>query len=344
MSVASPRNSAIAVIVLALGIAGVVTYKRSQHRSMSDEITTRWDALGGEPWLLPNLKNARVVQPDRPHSFTEVHAWRKGEGTQITRTREYRLRTNSQRMRGPEFGAKDAKATRIIAIGDSVTHGWGVKESESYPAQLKMMLGQQGQQAEVLNAGVPANPVSVMARWCTGIAPSLSPDIILWTRRPSHQSPAPIQGYVQAVRACQQATGAKVLVVLPPISTFDLRGSQEWEGERDSLSQQLQPSGIGVLELTDIFRKAQQGRGEILVDQGNQVAIVDQETGNTWLTAPKTRNDLHPTIYALFEKEPTVREALFFDEGHPDAAGFTVFAQAVSEALAPLLNRPPTRP
>ncbi|MAY79532.1 MAG: hypothetical protein CL930_01990, partial [Deltaproteobacteria bacterium] len=164
------------------------------------------------------------------------------------------------------------------------------------------------------------------------------------TRRTSHQSPAPIRGYVQAVRACQQATGAKVLVVLPPISTFDIRGSQEWSGERDALSQQLQSSGIGVLELTDVFRKAQAGRGEILIDQGNQVAVLDQESGTTWMTAPKASHDLHPTIYALFEKEPAVREALFFDEGHPDAAGFTVFAAAVAEAVKPLLTPPPTTP
>jgi hypothetical protein len=344
MSLATPRNSAIAVVILALGIAGFVTYRRNQHRALSDEITARWDALGGEPWLLPHLDNARVVQPDRPHSFTEVHSWRKGEGAQISRTREYRLRTNSQRMRGPEFGGKDANTPRIIAIGDSVTHGWGVSEPESYPAQLQSILRQQGHRTEVLNAGVPANPVSVMTRWCTSIAPTLQPDVILWTRRPNHQSPAPIQGYAQAVRACQQATGAKILVILPPISTFDLRGNQAWSGERDALSQQLQPAGIGVLELTDIFRKAQAGRGEVLVDQGSQVAVVDQETGKTWMTAPKAPHDLHPTIYALFEKEPSVREALFFDEGHPDAAGFTVFAQAVAEAVTPLLFGPPTTP
>jgi hypothetical protein len=37
-------------------------------------------------------------------------------------------------------------------------------------------------------------------------------------------------------------------------------------------------------------------------------------------------------VYALFESEPEVREALFFDEGHPDAEGFTVFAESVASA------------
>ena len=335
----TPRNGAIAVIALALGVAGVVTFNRTRHKGLSDEITSRWNALGGEPWLLPDLEDARVVQPDRPHSFTEIRAWRKGEGAQINRTREYRLRTNSQRLRGPEVAPKDPRITRIIAIGDSVTHGWGVTEAESYPSQLQALLQKKGHRVEVINAGVPANRVSVMTRWCTRVAPAMQPDVLLWTRRPSHQSPAPIREYVQSVKACQQATGAQLLVVLPPISTFDLRGSQNWSSERDALSQQLKPAGIIVLELTPAFRQAQAGRGEILVDKGGVVAVVDQESGTTWLTAPKSPLDLHEDVYALFEREPSVREALFFDEGHPDAEGFKVFARTVAESVVPMLER-----
>jgi len=41
---------------------------------------------------------------------------------------------------------------------------------------------------------------------------------------------------------------------------------------------------------------------------------------------------LNPKIYTLFEAEPEVREALFFDEGHPDAEGFELFAATVADA------------
>ncbi len=91
------RRTAMAVIVCTGGLVAWISWQRSSQRAISDIIIGPWDALGGEPWLLPNLTDARVAQPDRPHSFREVHAWRQGEGVSINRIREYRLRTNSQR-------------------------------------------------------------------------------------------------------------------------------------------------------------------------------------------------------------------------------------------------------
>ena len=37
------------------------------------------------------------------------------------------------------------------------------------------MLLAKGHRVEVINAGVPANPVSVMERWCTAIGPGSAP-------------------------------------------------------------------------------------------------------------------------------------------------------------------------
>ena len=127
--------------------------------------------------------------------------------------------------------------------------------------------------------------------------------------------------------------------ILPPISTFDVRGSQDYHAEFASLQKQL--GDVPVLELTDVFRAAQQGHGEVLVVKDAQHLVVDQETGETVLVAPvppsmrrgdrKPPPPLDPSIYALFEARPDVREALFFDEGHPDAEGFVLFAQTVGD-------------
>jgi len=42
----------------------------------------------------------------------------------------------------------------IIAVGDSLTAGYGLPESESYPAQLEMRLQQAGYRWRVVNAGI----------------------------------------------------------------------------------------------------------------------------------------------------------------------------------------------
>jgi acyl-CoA thioesterase-1 len=42
----------------------------------------------------------------------------------------------------------------ILALGDSLTAGFGLPESDAYPAQLETLLRQKGFQYSVINAGV----------------------------------------------------------------------------------------------------------------------------------------------------------------------------------------------
>ena len=76
----------------------------------------------------------------------------------------------------------------------------------------------------------------------------------------------------------------------------------------------------------------------MLIQRNGKLAVLDQESGKTWLEAPPSSHDLPAEIYALFEQQAEVREALFFDEGHPDAAGFKVFAEALVPVVEPLLT------
>lgn len=51
--------------------------------------------------------------------------------------------------------AKQAPAKgRIVAVGDSLTAGYGVAETDAYPAQLQRKLKQAGYDYEVVNAGI----------------------------------------------------------------------------------------------------------------------------------------------------------------------------------------------
>ena len=310
----------------------------------SDHIVEASEELGGKWWLLPNLDEALVVVPDRPHTRGEIEASHKGEGA-ITRVREFRLSTNSQGLRGPEIREKKTGVTRIVALGDSVTHGWGVSREEAYPARLQAELERRGHAAEVINAGVPANRLDTMETWCRVVGKRLEADWILWTRRPDARNSDPVGVYRRHARECARESGAKLMVILPPISTFDPRGAGRYKQEGEALREAFGPH-TEVVELTEIFWAAQAGRGEVLRVRDGSHQVVDQESGRVLLesAAPGASDAAGPTqamdsaIYDLFESAPEVREALFFDEGHPDAEGFQVFAGAVAEALVPHLE------
>ena len=49
--------------------------------------------------------------------------------------------------------AATAEGTRLMAFGDSLVHGYGLAEDDTFPAQLQAALQQQGHAVEVLNAG-----------------------------------------------------------------------------------------------------------------------------------------------------------------------------------------------
>ncbi|MGE0734360.1 MAG: arylesterase [Alphaproteobacteria bacterium] len=54
----------------------------------------------------------------------------------------------------PPIAAEDAKPVKIVAIGDSLTAGYGLKLNEAFPAKLQAALRAKGIKAEVVNSGV----------------------------------------------------------------------------------------------------------------------------------------------------------------------------------------------
>ena len=333
----------IAICAILASIASVITIniKRTATSGESDIIVESWNRVHGAPWLKPNLTDARIVLPDRPHSRAEIEAQQRGEPTSIHRVREYLLTTGSMRLRGGDPPAPQPGTLRIVALGDSVTHGWGVADDETWPAQLERSLSEAGVRASVINAGVPANRVQTMATWCQRVAPELSPDWIMWTRRPDSRDHNPTQGYVAAIRRCQHATNARILAVLPPISMFDTYGREVRATEVLELQRALGDE-IEILELTDYFREAQEGRGTGLVVSNGELQVVDQHSGEILLETQSTEIALPTEIYSLFERDRSVKEALFFDDGHPDAEGFRLFGEVVARELIQLLSAAPT--
>ena len=325
---ASRRLIPVLSVVVALGavVSGVVVWQQRQVQQVdSARITRAAPELGHHAHqLLPNVKDAVMVVPDRPHDPQEIRA--SDRATRVTRVRRFTVSTNSQGYRGPEF-PDTVSHPRILCVGDSVTFGWGVTFDESYPARLSKLLG-----VDVINVGVPALKPDHMGNWIEARAAAFEPDIILFTARPNHARPNPYGDYERALTQAT-ATGAKVGLVLPPISTFDAMGNSNRAAELQrvrEIAARVPGGPVPVLELTDAFRAALPRPGYIMEQQSGR-QVVRKLPENTVVMQPAApQRGLAPEIVAAFEADASFAEPLFFDGGHPDAEGFEIFSAAVA--------------
>ena len=78
----------------------------------------------------------------------------------------------------PKSEAKEQE-TVIVALGDSLTAGLGLPQSESFPAKLKATLKAQGRNVTVVNAGVSGDTVSAaLDRLAWALPPNTSAVIV----------------------------------------------------------------------------------------------------------------------------------------------------------------------
>lgn len=314
------RALSVALALAALVVGALLWWRREGTALQSDVITRPAPEYGPTAQvLLPGLRGARVVVPDRPHAPEEVQA--ADRASRIRRTRAFLVSTNPLGLRGPE---PSSRGPRVLAVGDSVTFGWGVADEEAWPARLSALLG-----LEVLNAGVPAQRPDAIAAWTAANAPQLDVDLVLFTRRPDPREADPVGRYAEAVRRVVAALpGTPVGVVLPPVSTFDPDGVRRAGEEARALAEALAP--VPVLDLTPAFRAALPRPGIVLELEGATQRVLRLPGRGILLEVEFSGRGLSPQVTALFEARTDLAEPLFFDGGHPDAEGFQIFAEAVA--------------
>jgi hypothetical protein len=88
-------------------------------------------------------------------------------------------RFNSVGFRGGNFSKKDSGVFRIIALGDSLTFGQGVAETDTYPMVLQKMLREK-YRVEVLNFGVCGNQISDIQKLFERFGRELKPDLVIY--------------------------------------------------------------------------------------------------------------------------------------------------------------------
>ncbi len=91
----------------------------------------------------------------------------------------YEVRTNSFGFRDREFARKKTAKTRILAIGDSFTFGYGVEIEQAWPKVLEARAKTEGYDLEIANLGRPAGSPRSYAAVAEQAIPLLKPDLVI---------------------------------------------------------------------------------------------------------------------------------------------------------------------
>ncbi|MDP6935362.1 MAG: hypothetical protein QGG40_20750, partial [Myxococcota bacterium] len=201
------RRTALLLAMATLGLTAWIHLARMATEPVSPTVSRDASFLGpGARLLLPNLREAQMVVPDRPHNIDELPGSQRitfntilgslvdrltGEEPLFGRRRTFNISTNERGFRvGPPRGGEVAETDvpapgyRVICLGDSIAFSWGVEHHESYPALLAEHL-----EIEVVNAAVPAMDMGALTNWAVQALPKLDVDLVLVTRRPVFTNP-----------------------------------------------------------------------------------------------------------------------------------------------------------
>lgn len=99
--------------------------------------------------------------------------------TYLTPEFTFTAEINRLGFRDREFALTKGAGTRILAIGDSFTYGWGVGVEESWPKQLESGLRGRGRDVEVANLGQPGASPFMYAQTAAKAIPLLKPDVVV---------------------------------------------------------------------------------------------------------------------------------------------------------------------
>jgi hypothetical protein len=85
-------------------------------------------------------------------------------------------------LRNDHPAAKPAGIYRILMLGDSVTFGFGVDQTQSFPAVLEELLNKnRNARYQVINAGVPGFSIADEGALLPTLLTRYKPDLVLWT-------------------------------------------------------------------------------------------------------------------------------------------------------------------
>ena len=275
--------------------------------------------------LLPDLRGAVVVVPDRPVLFSEMEGFDLNE--RITRRKMFHVNTNSHGMRAEKEPDSPKTRYRILLLGGSVTFGHGVEYPDTWGARLEAALAREGVAVEVLNAGVPGRPPEATAAWALLHAAELQPDLVIYSEVPVFNCPDPPLRYVESVRQVAAALPtAKMAVILAPINPF-LNFQAGMPPRADGrMAQLLAP--VPLMDSSPYYFERAPASGVHLQRRDNRQQLVDRRSGTILVDVPDP-GGMFPAreILDAFEADPTLHQPWFLDHAHVNEEGHAIFAE-----------------
>ncbi len=129
--------------------------------------------------------SSHLLGPAETHGYVEAASGGTVQlapgfrGHQTIADRRVELRTNSDRIRGPELGPPEPGEKSVLVLGDSMTFGWGVEEEEAFPAQVGATLAGEGHRVTVMNGAIPGYGSREMALALERFDGPLQPDVVV---------------------------------------------------------------------------------------------------------------------------------------------------------------------
>lgn len=262
------------------------------------------------------------------------------------------IRTNSLGLRSADVAEpKPAGLVRILALGDSVTFGWGLRGEDTYPSQLASLLAtlRPQQQFEVINAGVSGYGVWQEALWLEQAGLDLQPDVVvvqahlndaaddLWgALGQGSGSQGWLAQHSLLLRLVQRVLGSPTPASSTPCAADWKVGSDRvcWQHTEQFLDQLQAAAGQGgavtVLMPSPMRWQVEPGVRDprAWVDAARYQEVLRQyAAANGWIFV-----DPLPA----FRKSAAANagQSLFLDVGHPNEAGQRLMAQELYNALS----------
>src|SRR5262249_20912445 len=149
------RTRGAARRLLDLAALSVVVVSSALAALALGEFATRFLDRGGQIYDVEMFRYSRLLKRDAPPEAGLMHHWHIPGASALLQGVPVTI--NSKGLRDNEYDYEPRPGvTRILALGDSVTFGWGVRLEHTYPKVLERLLNHGASQGsyEVLNGGV----------------------------------------------------------------------------------------------------------------------------------------------------------------------------------------------
>lgn len=247
-------------------------------------------------------------------------------------------------------------------MGDSITFGHGVGDSECYPSQLEKMLSPRGR-FEVINAGVPRYDSETLLLFLKERVLPLYPRVVTicvgvndTTVLSEHARIELLQLYLPEPRyrlvlgrfrqnllsmvSMSREAGAEVILMTPPVTSFfPFPDIERFCREIRYVSAK---EGVRLVDLARIFRKEEMRDGLVLVNEnGVQKLVLNRDGKPTEFLAvsvpPRRKQFVSEEIYDYLDKHD-LQQRLAIDGSHPNVQGHRLIAELLAKEVLELLK------